>query len=80
MSRTYPVRFGEQSKYELSEAALMHILRGETAIRPVTKDEVRTTEIALSGGLHTWQGWESLLKQHSDVVHLLEFDVARHEN
>lgn len=80
MSRTYPVRFGEHNEYELSEAALLHILQGETAIRPVTKDGVRTTELALSGGLHTWLGWENLLKQHSDVVHLLEFDVAMHED
>lgn len=80
MSRTYPIRFGEHDAYELSEEALKHILRGETAVRPVIKSGVRTTETALSGGLHTWLGWEDLQKQHPSVVHLLEFEVDRHED
>ncbi|MES9816126.1 MAG: hypothetical protein ABW155_05720 [Candidatus Thiodiazotropha sp.] len=80
VSRTYPIRFGEHNAYELSEGALQHILRGELAIRPVTKNGIRTTETVLSGGLHTWLGWEDLLTQHPDVVHLLEFEVDRHND
>lgn len=80
MSRTYPLYFGENNEYELGEEALQHILRGEFAIRPVTKTGVRTTETVLSGGLHIWLGWEELLKQHPDVVHLLEFDTDRHDD
>lgn len=80
MSKTFPIRFGEHDRYELSEDALKHILAGETAVRPITKNSVRTTEIVLSGGLHTWAGWEDLLKQHPDSVHLLEYDVDRHDD
>lgn len=80
MSRTYPIRFGEHNAYELGEEALQHILRGELTARLVTKNGERTTEQVLSGGLHTWLGWEGLLKQHPDVVHLLEFEVGRHDD
>lgn len=78
MARVYPLRFGEQGKYELTEAALKHTLIGETAVRPVNALGERTPEVVLSGGLHTWTGWEQLLKEHADVVHLLEYDVDRH--
>ncbi len=78
MARVYPLRFGEQGKYELTEAALNHILVGETAVRPVNALGERTPEVVLSGGLHTWTGWEQLLKEHADVVHLLEYDIDRH--
>ncbi|MBP6107819.1 MAG: hypothetical protein KA506_15090 [Steroidobacteraceae bacterium] len=80
MSRIYPICFGEHNAYELGEEALQHILRGELAVRPVTKNGVRTTETVLSGGLHIWLGWEDLLKQHPEVVHLLEFEVDRHDD
>jgi len=80
MPRTYPIRFGEQGKYELTELALKHILAGETAVRPVNALGVRAAEVVLSGGLHTWDGWENLLKQHKGVVHLLEYDADRHDD
>jgi len=80
MSRTYPIRFGKHGAYELTELALRHILAGETAVRPVSTLGVRATEIALSGGLHTWAGWEELLKQHTGVVHLLEYEAGRHDD
>lgn len=80
MSRTYPIRFGKHGAYELTEPAFRHILAGETAVRPVSTLGVRATEIALSGGLHTWAGWEELLKQHTGVVHLLEYDAGRHDD
>ncbi len=80
MPRTYPIRFGEQGKYELTELALKHILVGETAVRPVNALGVRAAEVVLSGGLHTWDGWENLLKQHAGVVHLLEYDADRHDD
>lgn len=80
MSRTYPIRFGKHGTYELSELALRHILAGETAVRPVSTIGIRATEIALSGGLHTWDGWEELLKQHIGVVHLLQYDAGRHDD
>jgi hypothetical protein len=80
MSRTYPIRFGEQGKYELTELALKHVLAGETAVRPVNALGVRAAEVVLSGGLHTWAGWEDLLKQHTGVVHLLEYDADRHDD
>lgn len=78
MSRTYPIRFGKQGEYELNELALKHILAGETAVRPVNALGVRAVEVVLSGGLHTWSGWEELLKQHPAVVHLLDYDSDRH--
>jgi hypothetical protein len=80
VARSYPLRFGENDQYELSEQALKHILWGDTAVRPIVKNGARTTEIVLSGGLHTWEGWEDLLKQHPEVVHLLEYDVDQHED
>lgn len=80
MSRTYPIRFGKHGAYELTELALWHILVGDTAVRPIIKLGVRATETALSGGLHTWDGWEELLKQHTGVVHLLEYEARRHDD
>ena len=78
MARVYPLRFGEQGKFELTEAALKHLFVGETTVRPVNALGERTPEVVLSGGLHTWTGWEQLLKEHAGVVHLLEYDVDRH--
>lgn len=78
MARVYPLRFGEHGKYELTESALKHTFIGETAVRPVNALGERTPEVVLSGGLHTWTGWEQLLKEHTGVVHLLEYDVDRH--
>lgn len=80
MSKTYPVRFGKDGAYELTEQALQHILVGETVVRPVNALGERTPEMVLSGGLHTWDGWEALLKQHAGVVHLLEYDADRHDD
>jgi len=80
VSGIYPICFGEHNAYELGEEALHHILRGELAVRPLTKCGVRTTETVLSGGLHTWIAWEDLLKHHPDVAHLLEFDVDKHDD
>jgi len=80
MLRIYPICFGESGKYELTELALKHILAGETAVRPVNALGVRAAEVVLSGGLHTWAGWEDLLKQHAGVVHLLEYDLDRHDD
>lgn len=80
MSRIYPIRFGKHGAYELTELALRHILVGDTAVRPISKLGVRATETALSGGLHTWDGWEELLRQHTGVVHLLEYEAGRHDD
>lgn len=67
MSKMYPIHFGKQGEYELNESALKHILSGDTAIRPVNSQGVRTTEVVLSGGLHTWDGWENLLSHHTNM-------------
>lgn len=80
MSKIYPIRFGKNGEYELTELAMRHIFFGDTAIRPVSSQGVRTTEVVLSGGLHTWDGWESLLSHHVNVVHLLEYDFDRHDD
>lgn len=80
MSKMYPIHFGKQGEYELTESALKHILSGDTAIRPVNSQGVRTTEVVLSGGLHTWDGWENLLSHHTNIAHLLEYDVDRHDD
>lgn len=80
MSRVYPIRFGRAGDYKLSELALKHILVGNTVVRPISVNGVRTTEVVLSGGLHTWDGWESLLQHHASIVHLLEYDVDRHDD
>lgn len=60
-SKMYPIRFGKKGEYELTESSLKHIFFGDTAIRPVSSQGVRTTEVVLSGGLHSWDGWENLL-------------------
>jgi hypothetical protein len=80
MSKMYPIHFGKKGEYELTESALKHILSGDTAIRPVNSQGVRTTEVVLSGGLHTWDGWENLLSYHTNIAHLLEYDVDRHND
>lgn len=80
MPKTYPIRFGIDGTYELTELALQHILVGDTIVRPINVLNVRTTEMALSGGLHTWDGWEKLIKQHANIVHLLEYDSDQHDD
>lgn len=80
MTKAYPIRFGRDGSYELTELALKHILVGETAVRPIDVLGVRTNEVVLSGGLHIWGGWEDLLKQHPGVVHLLEYDANQHDD
>lgn len=80
MLKVYPIRFGKNGEYELSESAIKHIIAGDTKVRPVNVGGNRTTEIALSGGLHTWGGWESFLNGYNDVVHLLEYDSEIHDD
>lgn len=81
MPQIYPIRFGKNGEYELTKSALNHILNGDKKIQTKTVSGVRTNDIALSGGLHTWDGWEELLKQHTSVVvHLLEYDSDRHDD
>ncbi|WP_252039115.1 hypothetical protein [Vibrio sp. SCSIO 43133] len=79
-SKMYPIRFGKKGEYELTESSLKHIFFGDTAIRPVSSQGVRTTEVVLSGGLHSWDGWENLLSHHTNIAHLLEYDVDRHDD
>jgi hypothetical protein len=80
MSRAYPIQFGEHGTYELSEKAMRHILAGDTTVRPINESGVRSSVVVLSGGLHTWEGWEEFSKQHPRVVHLLGYDVDRHDD
>jgi hypothetical protein len=78
MKRTFPIKFGDSGNFELSESALDHILWGDTAIRPLNGPEGRTCETVLSGGLHTWGGWERLVASHPNVVHLLQYRADLH--
>ncbi len=80
MSKGYPIRFGKDGEYELSESAMNHILNGDTTVRPVSVNGERTTEIALSGGLHTWPAWENFSSNYPKVVHLLEYDSEQHDD
>lgn len=73
MTIDFPLKFGDQGQYELSEVAFSHILTGNTVVRPVHTLAGRTREIVLSGGLHTYEGWKAFLSNHPKVVHLLEF-------
>ncbi len=80
MSRTYPIQFGKHGTYELTEEAMKHILTGDTVVRPINVNGARLSEVVLSGGLHTWEGWEDFSRHHPRVVHLLEYDVDRHDD
>lgn len=80
MSQVYPIKFGKNDEYELSESAINHIVTGDTKVRPVNIAGVRTTEIALSGGLHTWEAWKRFLEEYKNVVHLLEYDYGIHDD
>ncbi|ENH2499035.1 hypothetical protein ABVY78_004633 [Vibrio parahaemolyticus] len=80
MSKAYPIQFGKNGEYELSESAMRHIVTGDTKVRPVNVDGLRTTEVALSGGLHTWEAWESFLVGYEKVVHLLEYNSDIHDD
>lgn len=73
-------KFGKNNEYILDECALRHIISGDYAVRPI-KDSVgnRSTEDVISGGLHTWSGWEAFLTKHSDTVHLADFDSEVHK-
>jgi hypothetical protein len=80
MSKVYPIRFGKSGEYELSESAIKHIITGDTKVRPVNIAGLRTTEVALSGGLHTWEAWGNFLVGYKNVVHLLEYDSEAHDD
>lgn len=80
MTLSFPIRFGEAGQYELSEDALNHILWGDTVVRPRNAFGARTHETVLSGGLHTYEGWELFVALHSNVVHLLQYDVDQHDD
>lgn len=79
MTKYFPLKFGDTGQYELSEAALQHILWGDTAVRPVNTPEGRGHETVLSGGLHTYDGWKKFIALHPKVVHLLQFQVGVHD-
>lgn len=79
MPHTFPIKLGEHGQYELSEAALAHILRGDTTIRPADKASGRPQETVLAGGLHTWSGWKAFAALHPSVVHLLDFRAGVHD-
>jgi hypothetical protein len=79
MIQTFPIKFGNAGQYELSENSFKHILYGDTAVRPVHGPDGRTQEIVLSGGLHTWTGWEKFVALHPKVVHLLQYREGQHE-
>jgi hypothetical protein len=80
MPKVYPILFGKNDEYELSESAIKHIITGDTKTRPVTVNGIRTTENALSGGLHTWEAWNSFSVGYKNVVHLLEYDSEIHDD
>lgn len=79
MSNTFPLKFGDASQYELSEDSFNHILWGDTTVRTADKSTGRPQETVLSGGLHTYAGWQKLLAFHYKVVHLQDFQVGVHE-
>lgn len=80
MKQLFPIKFGDAGKYELSESGLDHILWGDTAIRPRGGPDGRTPESVLSGGLHTWEGWQKFVALHPNVVHLLQYRVGQHDD
>jgi hypothetical protein len=67
-------RFGGNGEYMLSRRALNHIMLGDFTVR-VEDDpsKPRTTKV-LSGGLHVFSAWKSLLLEHPEIVSLDEFD------
>lgn len=73
------MKFGDAGQYELSEEAFRHIVWGDTAVRPVKSAEGPDHEVVLSGGLHTYQGWERFAALHPKIVHLLQFQVGVHD-
>lgn len=79
MIATFPMKFGEAGQYELSEEAFRHIVWGDTAVRPVKSAEGRDYEVVLSGGLHTYKGWEKFAALHPKIVHLLQFQAGVHD-
>lgn len=80
MTLSFPIRFGEAGQFELSEDALNHILWGDTVVRPRNAFGARAHETVLSGGLHTYEGWEQFVALHPNVVHLLQYDVDQHDD
>jgi hypothetical protein len=76
MSKHFPLQLGDAGQYELSEESLVHIVSGDTAIRPITTPTGKIQETVLSGGLHTYDGWKKFLALHPNVVHLMEFRLG----
>ncbi|SAL85165.1 hypothetical protein AWB67_06867 [Caballeronia terrestris] len=79
MSKNFPLQLGNAGQYELSRESLVHIISGNTAIRPVTTPTGKSQETVLSGGLHTYDGWKQFLALHPNVVHLMEFRLGINE-
>lgn len=79
MTREFPLTFGDAGQYELTEDALKHIVWGESSVRPVDTPNGRVGIPVLSGGLHTYAGWQKFVADHPNVAHLLAFRVGVHE-
>lgn len=77
---SFPIKFGEAGQYELSEDALNHILWGDLVVRPRNASVGGVNETVLAGGLHTYVGWERFVSLHPNVVHLLQYEVNRHDD
>ncbi|GEM_PF-1869238 len=80
MSKKFPILLGSEEEYELSESALNHIVNGDTVVRPIIVDGRKTTEPALSGGLHTLSAWQVISSKYPKIVHLLEYNSEEHKD
>jgi hypothetical protein len=79
MTQAFPLKFGDSGQYELSKEAFDHVVSGETSVRPLNMPTGKINETALSGGLHTYDGWKKFLALYPNVVHLMIFRVGVHD-
>lgn len=74
-------QFGKNKEFNLDERALRHIVEGHFVVRPPRDNQGNTSAVEIiSGGLHTWSGWEAFVAKHPNIVHLLNFDPAVHQD
>ncbi|MBG6040441.1 hypothetical protein I5F94_03100 [Proteus mirabilis] len=67
-------KINENLKLTLSQNALDHVLHGEITDKIFETDNGRIAKKVISGGLHTYSGWQSYLSKVSGLKNILFYD------
>jgi hypothetical protein len=74
---TYEIN--ENLKLTLSQNALDHVLNGEVTDKVFDTDNGRIVKKVISGGLHTYSGWQSYLSKTPGMKNVLFYNNKNHD-